>query len=556
MKKILSLVLCMVLFAISFPCRAFAAEDYLKKDGLEYRIHDDHAMVTDFYYTETAKSITIPSEVQGVPVTVIATAFYEENILEEIIISENVTDIGADAFAGCDNLKSISFPASLERIYSSAFYGNHYYFKKLYISDIAALCNLEVIEDPWYDYGIDLYQISELYLNGERIHSIVIPEGTTAIRNEIVCDLLNNSTDALVVPASVKYLEENSLLTDKEKPIFYLGSEEEWAEIEGSSTASFGEYRNNIIKDVTMDEDGWLYKKTEDGTRVEIYNYCGSEKEVTFPREIEGLPTFMNRSSLSGICGVETVNFNGTPEEFASIIQGDFNEFSANHNIVYNIVPIEGIILAGGEESITLDVGETFVANYEIYPENANGIVTFSTNNSCVSINGNVIKGESAGEATVTMTAESGVKYSFEVKVIGCIGIEVARLPDKVNYSTRQPFDITGIVINKLYNDGTAVETKSFTCSGYNALKKGVQTITVTAGSYTTRFEIYSSDAVVGDIDLDGSITGMDSNYMKRTVSGNISVEEKTEEFFVCDLNGDGEINAIDSALLRRKIAG
>lgn len=277
---------------------------------------------------------------------------------------------------------------------------------------------------------------------------------------------------------------------------------------------------------------------------------------MTFPREIDGLPTFMQRSSLSGIYGVETVNFYGTPEEFASIIQGDFSEFLSSHNIVYNIVPIEGIILSGGEESITLDVGETFVADYEVYPENANGVVTFSASNSCVSISGKTIKGVRAGEAAVTITAESGVSYSFTVKVIGCVGIEVARLPNKVNYNTRQPLDVTGIVINKIYNDGTKVETASYTCSGYNALKKGVQTITVTSGEYTTEFEIYSSDALLGDIDLDGTLSGIDSNCMRRTVSGGMTPEEKTDEFFVCDLNGDGAINAIDSALLRRALAG
>ncbi len=258
---------------------------------------------------------------------------------------------------------------------------------------------------------------------------------------------------------------------------------------------------------------------------------------------------------------IGTIYFDGTEKEFGNVFDGGYSgsvyrTFKNYYEIIFNPIRVEGIVLSGGEESITLDVGETFVANHEVYPENANGIVTFSTNNSCVSISGKTIKGVKAGEATVTMTAESGVKYSFKVKVIGCVGIEVARLPDKVNYSTRQPFDITGIVINKLYNDGTTKETTSYTYSGYNALKKGVQTITVTAGSYTTQFEIYSSDAVVGDIDLDGTISSIDSNYMRRTVSGAISPEVKTDEFFVCDLNGDGMINAIDSALLRRKIAG
>ncbi len=335
-------------------------------------------------------------------------------------------------------------------------------------------------------------------------------------------------------------------------------------------------------------DDGIAYVVTDD-LSIHIKAFIGCGDDVVIPESINGMNVtgiseraFVRKKSkfnsvyiprgISWIASdafitngysadIGTIYYNGTEKELGKAFSGGYSgsayrTFKNQYEIVFNSIPVEGIILSGGEESITLDVGESFVANYEIYPENAHGVVTYSASNSCVSISGKTIKGVRAGEATVTITAESGVSYSFTVKVIGCVGIEVARLPDKVNYSTRQPLDITGIVINKVYNDGTKVETESFTCSGYNALKKGVQTITVTSGSYTTQFQVYTSDATVGDIDLDGNVTGMDSNLMRRTVSGAISPEEKTDEFFVCDLNGDGDINAMDSALLRRSLAG
>ena len=158
--------------------------------------------------------------------------------------------------------------------------------------------------------------------------------------------------------------------------------------------------------------------------------------------------------------------------------------------------------------------------------------------------------------AHVTATAESGVTYEFTVKVLGCEGIAVVSLPYKVNYGLRQSLDLTGLVVEKLYNDGNREETTEYTVSGYNALKKGVQTVTVTYNTFTATFEVFLSDALLGDIDLDGKVTGIDSNYMKRTMAGEMQVEEKTDRYFACDMNGDGAINALDSALLRRTIAG
>ena len=260
MKKILSLVLCVVLLTVSLPCTVFSvSDDIVKTGGIEYRIVDDgqSAMVIGYYGSRYTSKVVIPSEVNGIPVTVIAWgAFYDKDFIKEVVISEGIEAIGSEAFS-INDLESITIPSTVTSIRESAFSGCRN-LKKLYISDIASLCNLKVEEEEGYSIG--LQYISELYLNGERIHSIVLPKGLTAINNVILSKILN-SVDVLVVPASVDYLGENSVSTYTNNKIFYLGTAEEWAEIEGVSDACGIEYRKNIVKGVTMDEDGWLYKK-------------------------------------------------------------------------------------------------------------------------------------------------------------------------------------------------------------------------------------------------------------------------------------------------------
>ena len=152
MKKILSLILCVAVLMVSFPCTVFSASEVVREGGIEYRILDNgqRAMVIGYYGSTYTSKVVIPSDVNGIPVTVIGEcAFYDKNFIKEVVISEGIEAIGSLAFSIYD-LESITIPSKVTSIQESAFYGCRY-LKKLYISDIASLCNLEVEEEDWYD---------------------------------------------------------------------------------------------------------------------------------------------------------------------------------------------------------------------------------------------------------------------------------------------------------------------------------------------------------------------------------------------------------------------
>lgn len=102
-----------------------------------------------------------------------------------IEIKDGTKIIASYAFHGYDNLTGIIIPDSLEKIEYRAFWWCSN-IKKIYISDIAAWCNIS------YDsFGIDLgygisYPISYgavMYLNGEIIRDLIIPYGVETIND-------------------------------------------------------------------------------------------------------------------------------------------------------------------------------------------------------------------------------------------------------------------------------------------------------------------------------------------------------------------------------------
>ena len=53
--------------------------------------------------------MNIPSEINGTPVTTIGNAAFRDSSVTSVTIPASVTEIGANAFAGCTNLTSVTY---------------------------------------------------------------------------------------------------------------------------------------------------------------------------------------------------------------------------------------------------------------------------------------------------------------------------------------------------------------------------------------------------------------------------------------------------------------
>lgn len=105
-------------------------------------------------------------------------AFESCMFLKSVTIGNSVTSIGDDAFSGCRSLTSITIPNSVTEIGSKAF-NACFALNSVHISDMAAWCNIDF---DWYDSS-PLHYAENLYLNGEKVTDLVIPDGVKSIKN-------------------------------------------------------------------------------------------------------------------------------------------------------------------------------------------------------------------------------------------------------------------------------------------------------------------------------------------------------------------------------------
>ena len=124
-----------------------------------------------FVYCYNLEGVTIPSGVTSIG----ERAFYDCSNLTSLTIPEGVTAIGECTFSHCSKLEGVTIPESVTAIGQYAFDGCSK-LKSVHISDLVKWCQIKFgyLANP-------LLQAHELYLNGERVTQLTIPEGVTSI---------------------------------------------------------------------------------------------------------------------------------------------------------------------------------------------------------------------------------------------------------------------------------------------------------------------------------------------------------------------------------------
>lgn len=89
-------------------------EEYKQKEQDYSFTYLIYSKVTITNYTGSATTVSIPSEIEGKPVTRVERYSFENCYeLEKVTIPNSVTEIGSRAFFDCSNLKNITIPESV-----------------------------------------------------------------------------------------------------------------------------------------------------------------------------------------------------------------------------------------------------------------------------------------------------------------------------------------------------------------------------------------------------------------------------------------------------------
>ena len=194
-------------------------------------------------YNGSAENVVIPAQIDGKSVTRIGNNAFEKSSAKEIVIPDSVTEIGCQAFSGCEKLTGVLIPNSVTMIQDNAFFG----------------C--------------------------KSLASITIPDSVTDIEMQAFCNCA--SLKSVTIPASVTNIGDyafgynSSFNTDSWTS--------EMLKIDGFKINyvknTYGHYY--ATKNGFSDEACIITNELYDGT-LEISNYAGNSATYEIPGEIDG----------------------------------------------------------------------------------------------------------------------------------------------------------------------------------------------------------------------------------------------------------------------------
>ena len=264
--------------------------------------------------------VNIPSEINGTPVTTIGNAAFRDSSVTSVTIPASVTEIGANAFAGCTNLTSVT-------------YGGDW-------SNLTIQSGNPAVEDAAKDAA-----------NEQLFDFEFIPPDNTAV----IVTRYNGTAADVTIPSCYKG-----------KPVTAINN----AAFPNSAVTSV-----TIPDSITSIPDA-AFVNCSQLTNISIpnsvtyigfsaFSSCTSLKSITLPSSLRTI----GNSAFAGCPSSMTVTYPGSKTQWDDIAKGSNNDVLENHLIC---AMLEATFTADGESisAQTIDRGEKFTKPAEPPKEN------------------------------------------------------------------------------------------------------------------------------------------------------------------------------------------
>ena len=364
--------------------------------------------------------------------------WYNRNDIETIIIEDGVTSIGRNAFGYCRGLMSVTIPNSVTSIEKMAFSGCSS-LTPVHITDLEAWCKI-AFEDSESN---PLSYAHHLYLNGEEIRKLVIPNTLTSIGNYTFCGC--NEIVSVTIPNSVTSIGDGAFygcsgLTSVNIPnsVTTIGSRA-FSSCSGLTSVTIP---NSVINigDNAFQYCSGLISVTIPNSVTSIGNYafqdCSGLTSVTIPNSV----TSIGGSAFQDCGGLTSVTI---PNSVTTIGWGTFSGCRSltTIDIPNSVTSIEDNAFYNCYSLTSIDIPNTVtsVGNYAFY--NCGYISSVNIPNSVTSI------GEYAfyNCAMKTLTLPEDLKIIKKGTFQGCYNLSEVVIPAKMEFIYAEAFSRCGL---------------------------------------------------------------------------------------------------------------
>ena len=455
------------------------------------------------------KSVSIPNSVTSIG----DHAFANCSGLTSVSIGNSVETIGGGAFEYCSGLTSVTIPNSVTSIGDSAFYecsglksvtigdsvtsiGNYAFWEcggltRVDISSIEAWLGISFSSNP-------LYYAHHLYLNGEEVKNLIIPNSVEMIGDNAFerCSGLTSVT----IPNSVTSIGDsafrdcsgltnvtigNSVETIGDHA-FYCCSGLKSVSI-GNSVTSIGHFAFEFCSGLKT-----IYYNAENCSNVDMgvfYNY-GNRTYIIIGKDVKKMPNnlfiypelspahIISQSVTPPTCGENTFNSNAYSSAKLYVPSGAVSDYQfadiwSKFFINSLDKPITGIMLS--ESDLTLKIGETKTITATITPADASipdAYYWTSSNSSVATVDDNgmitaiedgsaIISACSCDGGDVVATCNVTVKTTKATSIsLNVTELKIAKNETATLYYTILPEDVSVKTAEWIVSDGSILSYK------------------------------------------------------------------------------------------------